>query len=44
MIARCVHNHTPQVQLERPEFKKFALAKGDGLKEVIDIDAIPVYI
>jgi hypothetical protein len=44
MIARCVHNHTPQAQLERPEFKKFALAKGDGLKEVIDIDAIPVYI
>jgi len=44
MIARCVHNHTPHAQLERPEFKKFALAKGDGLKEVIDIDAIPVYI
>ena len=23
MIARCVHNHTPQAQLERPEFKAF---------------------
>jgi hypothetical protein len=25
MIARHVHNHTPQVQLERPEFKQFLL-------------------
>lgn len=24
MIARCVHNHTPQAQLERPEFKKYS--------------------
>lgn len=23
MIARCVHNHTPHAQLERPEFKAF---------------------
>lgn len=23
MIARCVHNHTPQAQLERPEFKAY---------------------
>ena len=23
MIARCVHNHTPQAQLDRDEFKKF---------------------
>ena len=27
MIARCVHAHTPQVQLERPEFKKYLINK-----------------
>jgi len=46
MIARCVHNHTPQAQLERPEFKKYITAKNNKMKEkdVIDIDAIPVYV
>jgi hypothetical protein len=44
MIARCVHNHTPQAQLERSEFKKYAVGKNDVSKEVIDIDAIPVYV
>jgi hypothetical protein len=38
MIARCVHNHTPQAQLERPEFKEFANFKGDVPKDVINID------
>jgi hypothetical protein len=42
MIARCVHNHTPQAQLERPEFKAFAIFKGDIPNEIIDIDKIPV--
>ena len=42
MIARCVHNHTPQAQLERPEFKIFANFKGDIPNDVIDIDKIPV--
>jgi hypothetical protein len=42
MIARCVHNHTPQAQLERPEFKVFANFKGDIPNDVIDIDKIPV--
>jgi hypothetical protein len=28
MIARCVHNHTPNAQLERPEFSKFVVSKG----------------
>jgi hypothetical protein len=27
MIARCVHNHTPVAQLERPEFNKFVISK-----------------
>jgi hypothetical protein len=44
MIARCVHNHTPQAQLERDEFKKYIIKKNDTMKEIIDIDAIPVYI
>jgi hypothetical protein len=38
MIARCVHNHTPQAQLERPEFKEFTNFKGDVPKDVINID------
>jgi len=44
MIARCVHNHTPQAQLEREEFKKYIISKNDTIKELIDIDAIPVYV
>lgn len=42
MIARCVHHHTPQAQLERPEFKAFANFKGDIPNDVIDIDKIPI--
>jgi hypothetical protein len=38
MIARCVHNHTPQAQLERPEFKEFSNFKGDVPKDIINID------
>jgi hypothetical protein len=45
MIARCVHNHTPHVQLERPEFKAFSIFKGEVPNNgIIDIDAIPVYV
>jgi hypothetical protein len=45
MIARCVHNHTPQAQLERPEFSTYADFKGDIPNgEVIDIDKIPICI
>jgi len=44
MIARCVHNHTPQTQLERPEFKKFSNFKGEiPIEQMIDIDKIPIY-
>lgn len=45
MIARCVHNHTPQAQLERPEFKKFIVAKNKvpADKTVINIDNIPSF-
>ena len=44
MIARCVHNHTPQAQLERPEFRAFEYTKKDIPSEVIDIDSFPSYI
>ena len=41
MIARCVHNHTPQAQLEREEFKHFLTTKKDvSLNELINIDAM----
>ncbi len=43
MITRCVHNHTPNAQLERPEFKSFLYTKKDVPNEVIDIDKINVY-
>jgi hypothetical protein len=52
MIARCVHNHTPQAQLERQEFDKFSkfhngdLAEKDikNMEEVMNIDKIPSHI
>ena len=44
MIARCVHKHTPQAQLERPEFKSFEYTKKDIPSEVIDIDSLPSYV
>jgi hypothetical protein len=44
MIARCVHNHTPQAQLDRPEFNAFSEFKGEIPPDVIDIDSIPSYM
>jgi hypothetical protein len=45
MISRCVHNHTPSAQLERPEFKKFSNFKGDiSNEQIINIDKIPIYV
>ncbi len=47
MIARCVHNHTPQAQLERPEFNAFSKFDNKEIKDdkkVIDIDKIQSYI
>ena len=35
MIARCVHNHTPNAQLERNEFKKFIVSKSNLPKDAI---------
>jgi hypothetical protein len=45
MIARCVHNHTPQAQLERPEFDIYTDFTGKiPIGEEINIDEIPCYI
>ena len=44
MIARCVHNHTPQAQLIRPEFKSFEVKSAPNTDDIIDIDKIPSYV
>ena len=45
MIARCVHKHTPILQLERKEFSQFIVSnKNIGKTEyVINIDELPSY-
>jgi hypothetical protein len=45
MIARCVHNHSPTAQLDRPEFSKFAILKNGVSKGeiVMNIDEFPLY-
>ena len=47
MIARSVHNHTPQNQLNKKEFSKYKIiskkiSKEEKLK-VINIDNIPIF-
>lgn len=46
MIARCVHNHTPQAQLEREEFSRYEVnSKLNEISEfLIDIDKIQPHI
>ena len=43
MIARCVHRHTPQAQLDREEFKVYATPKANIPQNasVVNIDSIP---
>ncbi len=45
MIARCVHNHTPQAQLDRPEFANYIIDKKKLPKDalIVDIDIIPSF-
>jgi hypothetical protein len=43
MISRCVHNHTPQAQLERQGFKVYEFS-GDIKVEVFDIDQLPCHV
>jgi hypothetical protein len=46
MIARYVHKHTPQAQLERKEFNKYLVTNKNIPKNelIINIDELPVYI
>jgi hypothetical protein len=45
MIARLVHDHTPEQQLEYEYFKQYAISKKEvGDLAIIDIDKIPVYV
>jgi len=46
MIARYVHNHTPQAQLERKEFSKYLVSSKNVSKNeyIINIDDLPSYI
>jgi hypothetical protein len=41
MIARGVHNHTPQAQLERKEFDKYSVTTVPKNENVMNIDNIP---
>lgn len=43
MIARTVHDHTPEAQLEFPFFKQFLLKGNTGEKVLMDLDELPVY-
>jgi hypothetical protein len=36
MIARHVHNHTPQVQLNRPEFNQFVIENNQEIQTTLD--------
>jgi hypothetical protein len=46
MIARSVHNHTPENQLNNPVFKRFLVEKA-GITGIssshINIDKMPLY-
>ena len=45
MIARCVHNHIPQAQLMREEFKKFITTRKTipSKAKVFNIDELPIF-
>jgi hypothetical protein len=46
MIARCVHKHTPNAQLDRPEFSKFVIQKNGISKgeQIMNMDEFPSYV
>ena len=43
MIARYVHNHTPQAQLERSDFDKYSVNAVPKNESVMNIDEIPYF-
>ena len=44
MIARLVHHHTPEQQLEYEYFNKYVVSTKDAGLVIIDIDKMPVYV
>ena len=44
MIARTVHNHTPEHQLNEPYFKQFISSNVQEDQIILDIDQIPSYV
>jgi len=44
MIARNVHHHVPYYQLERKEFKKYVVTSVPNNENIMDIDAMPVFL
>jgi hypothetical protein len=44
MIARNVHHHVPYYQLERKEFKKYVVTSVPNNENIMDIDAMPVFV
>jgi hypothetical protein len=44
MIARNVHHHVPYYQLERKEFKKYLVSAVPNNENIMDIDAMPVFV
>jgi len=43
MIARLVHDKTPQSQLALPVFQQFETPKVDAKSKLMNIDILPVY-
>ena len=43
MIARTVHNHTPENQLDKQVFARFVVGKKKVKNKVFDIDKLPTY-
>ena len=43
MIARLVHDKTPQSQLDLPVFQQFEMPKLGGISKLMNIDILPVY-
>lgn len=44
MIARIVHNHTPQKQLEFEYFNKYEVNQEIQSEELVDIDKVHSYV
>ena len=43
MIARTVHNHTPDKQFEFSYFNQFIYNSTDAIENLIDINKLPIY-